>query len=96
MVREYDRRRHFIVRGFNRIGLECCNLKEHFTHSLTSGIPVFLLPSLVERLLDEKKVVTIPGDVFGEAGEGFLRCAYAASIDDIEKPWKEWKTLLIG
>ncbi|WP_440945628.1 hypothetical protein ACSAZL_16140 [Methanosarcina sp. T3] len=35
--------------------------------------------------MEEKKVVAIPGDVFGEAGEGFLRCACAASLDDIRK-----------
>jgi aminotransferase len=85
MVREYDRRRHFIVRGFNRIGLECCNPKGAFYAFPYIGNTGLSSSEFAERLLDEKKVVTIPGDVFGEAGEGFLRCAYAASIDDIRK-----------
>jgi len=85
MVREYDRRRHFIVRGFNRIGLECCKPKGAFYAFPYIGNTGLSSSEFAERLLDEKKVVAIPGDVFGEAGEGFLRCAYAASISDIKK-----------
>lgn len=85
MVREYDRRRHLIVRGFNRIGLECYNPKGAFYAFPYIGDTGLSSSEFAERLLDEKKVVTIPGDVFGDAGEGFLRCAYAASVDDIRK-----------
>ncbi|MDR7665349.1 aminotransferase class I/II-fold pyridoxal phosphate-dependent enzyme [Methanosarcina sp. Z-7115] len=85
MVREYDRRRHLIVRGFNRIGLECYNPKGAFYAFPYIGNTGLSSSEFAERLLDEKKVVTIPGDVFGDAGEGFLRCAYAASVDDIRK-----------
>jgi aminotransferase len=85
MVREYNRRRHFIVRGFNRIGLECRNPKGAFYAFPYVGGTGLSSSDFAERLLNEKKVVTIPGDVFGEAGEGFLRCAYAASMDDIRK-----------
>jgi aminotransferase len=85
MVREYDRRRHFIVRGFNNIGLECCNPKGAFYAFPYIGGTGLSSSEFAERLLDEKKVVTIPGDVFGDAGEGFLRCAYAASMDDLRR-----------
>jgi aminotransferase len=85
MVREYDRRRHFIVRGFNSIGLECCNPKGAFYAFPYIGSTGLSSSEFAERLLDEKKVVTIPGDVFGDAGEGFLRCAYAASMEDLRK-----------
>ncbi|HET8686397.1 MAG TPA: aminotransferase class I/II-fold pyridoxal phosphate-dependent enzyme, partial [Methanosarcina sp.] len=85
MVREYDRRRHFIVRGFNKIGLECCNPKGAFYAFPYIGNTGLSSSDFAERLLEDKKVVTIPGDVFGGAGEGFLRCSYAASIGDIRK-----------
>jgi len=85
MVREYDRRRHFIVKGFNSIGLECFNPKGAFYAFPYIGNTGLSSSEFSERLLNEKKVVTIPGDVFGESGEGFLRCAYAASRDDIKK-----------
>jgi aminotransferase len=85
MTREYDRRRHFIVKGFNSIGLECCNPKGAFYAFPYIGDTGLSSSDFAERLLNEKKVVTIPGEVFGEAGEGFLRCAYAASLDDLRK-----------
>jgi aminotransferase len=85
MVREYDRRRHFIVMGFNSIGLKCLKPKGAFYAFPYMGDTGLSSSEFAERLLDKKKVVTIPGDVFGEAGEGFLRCAYAASMDDLKK-----------
>ena len=37
------------------------------------------------RLLREKNVAVIPGNAFGESGEGFVRCCYAASMKNIAK-----------
>ena len=37
------------------------------------------------RLLQEKHVAVIPGNAFGESGEGFVRCCYAASMKNIAK-----------
>ena len=37
------------------------------------------------RLLNEEKVVVVPGNAFGDSGEGFLRISYAYSIDDLKK-----------
>jgi aspartate/methionine/tyrosine aminotransferase len=44
-------------------------------------------PSLgiADRLLEEWKVITIPGEAFGPGGEGFLRLSFAASETDIER-----------
>ena len=38
-----------------------------------------------ERLLLEERVAVVPGSAFGAGGEGHVRCAYAASIENIEK-----------
>ena len=37
------------------------------------------------RLLDEAGVVCIPGSAFGSVGEGFIRMAYTAKIEDIQE-----------
>lgn len=37
-----------------------------------------------ERLLKEAKVVVIPGNVFGNGGEGYVRISYSVSIENIE------------
>ena len=41
-----------------------------------------------QRLLMEKKVLTVPGDAFGLCGQGFIRCSYATSMEDIVEALK--------
>jgi aminotransferase len=35
--------------------------------------------------LHEEKVAVVPGSAFGACGEGFVRCAYATSMDNIKE-----------
>jgi len=39
--------------------------------------------AIAERLLQNRRVIVIPGEAFGPGGAGFLRVSYAASDDDI-------------
>ncbi|MDY0388177.1 MAG: aminotransferase class I/II-fold pyridoxal phosphate-dependent enzyme [Methanolobus sp.] len=84
MVRDYDRRRHLIVSGLHKIGLECFEPKGAFYAFPSIKNTGLTSDQFAERLLSEQKVVTIPGNVFGEAGTGFLRCSYATSREEIE------------
>ena len=36
------------------------------------------------KLLEEEKVAVVPGNAFGACGEGFVRCCFATSLDDIK------------
>ena len=36
-------------------------------------------------LLKEMNVVVVPGDAFGEYGEGFIRISFATSLEQIQK-----------
>ena len=47
-------------------------------------------------LLTQAKVVAVPGDAFGEAGEGFLRMCYAASEETLEKAVDRIRKYLAG
>ncbi|MCK4491348.1 MAG: aminotransferase class I/II-fold pyridoxal phosphate-dependent enzyme, partial [Candidatus Altiarchaeales archaeon] len=38
-----------------------------------------------ERLLKEAKVAVVPGNTFGEWGEGYVRCSYSVSREDISE-----------
>jgi aspartate aminotransferase len=40
---------------------------------------------LCRRILERRRVITIPGEAFGEQGKGFVRISYAASEDDIRR-----------
>ena len=84
MVEQYQLRRNFIVKGFNRIGLP--------THQPEGAFYIFPcikstgLTSLefCEKLLDEQNVACVPGSAFGNAGEGYIRVSYAYSIEEIK------------
>jgi aminotransferase len=39
----------------------------------------------VEKLLTEEEVLVIPGSSFGSSGEGFIRCSYAYSEDNLRE-----------
>ncbi len=84
MVDEYLRRRNLITRRFNEIGLQC--------HAPGGAFYVFpnisstgLSPEVfAERLLFEKKVAVVPGNVFGITNYQNVRAAYATNYDKIK------------
>ncbi|MBC7242380.1 MAG: aminotransferase class I/II-fold pyridoxal phosphate-dependent enzyme [Anaerolineae bacterium] len=81
----YDRRRRLIVAGLNNIGLSCFEPKGAFYAFpciRTTGLSSM---EFSERLLMEEKVAVVPGSAFGECGEGFVRCSYASSLENIEE-----------
>ena len=85
MKNEYDGRRKIILEGLRQIGIDCFEPKGAFY--VFPSIQKFGLSSEVfcERLLYEEKVAIVPGNAFGEAGEGFARICYAYSVPNINK-----------
>ena len=83
MREQYDQRRRFICDGLNRIGLPCfepCGAFYVFPDIRPTGLSS---DEFCRRLLYEQHVAVIPGNAFGEAGEGFVRCSYAYSVQKI-------------
>ena len=83
MAREYNRRRRVLVDGFRSMGLECfepLGALYVFPCIKSTGMNS---DEFCERLLLEEKVLAVPGNAFGECGEGFIRACYAASMEDI-------------
>lgn len=83
MVTEYNHRRRLILDGFRQMGLDCFEPKGAFY--IFPSIKKTGLTSLefAEQLLMTEKVALVPGDAFGESGEGFVRCSYATSTKNI-------------
>jgi aminotransferase len=81
----YNQRRRFFYQGLKEIGFDVVEPKGAFY--IFPSIKKFGLSSeeFAERLLREKRVVVIPGSVFGECGEGFIRCTYASSLSDLKE-----------
>lgn len=88
MVKEYDRRRRFIVRKLNEIGLPCFEPKGAFYAFPSIEATGMSSEEFAERLLMEERVAVVPGSAFGQCGEGFIRCCYATSLANIEEALK--------
>lgn len=83
MVREYNRRRRVMVDGFRKAGYDCfepLGAFYVFPCIQSSGLNS---EDFCERLLIEEKVLVVPGNAFGECGEGFVRATYATSMENI-------------
>ena len=85
MVNEYDRRRKFIVKRLNEIGLRTG--MPYGAFYTFSNITSFSKNSLKfsQDLLKKAKVAVVPGTEFGNHGEGYIRCSYATDIKLIAK-----------
>ena len=88
MVRDYDRRRRIIVKGFRSIGLSCFEPKGAFYAFPSIKVTGMTSEEFAEKLLMEEKVAVVPGTAFGQCGEGYIRCCYATSLPEIEEAIK--------
>ena len=84
MVAEYDVRRTFIVNEFRKMGLSCFEPKGAFYVFPCIKSTGMSSEEFCERLLKEKKVATVPGNAFGESGEGFIRVSYCNSLTNLK------------
>ncbi len=94
MFISFKQRRNYIVKELNRIGLT--------THMPQGAFYVF--PSIrctgldsetfCERLLEEQNLALVPGNAFGDAGEGFVRISYAYSLEEIKGAISRLETFL--
>ncbi len=94
MVNEYRRRRNFIAAAFAEMGLECHRPLGAF-YAFPS-VARFGLPAkeFALKFLREEKVAVVPGTAFGECGEGFVRCAYATSLDNIKEAMTRFRRFI--
>jgi aminotransferase len=85
MVQEYNRRRRFMVKRLNEIGLSCFEPKGAFYAFPSIKVTGMSSEEFAEKLLLEEKIAVVPGTAFGACGEGFVRCCYATSLSNIEE-----------
>ncbi|WP_031407431.1 aminotransferase [Geobacillus vulcani] len=94
MRSSYRRRRNYFVASLNEIGLPC-HLPGGAFYAFPSIKPTGLTSEqFAERLLIEEKVAVVPGSVFGPSGEGYIRCSYASSLEQLQEAIKRMKRFL--
>ncbi len=83
MMQSFKKRRDYIVEGLNRIGLKCAMPKGAFYVFPSVKSTGLTSEEFCVQLVESEKVAVVPGEGFGECGEGFIRISYAYSIEEI-------------
>lgn len=85
MRESYDQRRRYLLNEFAEMGLPCFEPKGAFY--VFPCIKKFGMTSeeFATKLLHSKKLAVVPGDAFGDCGEGFLRISYAYSLEELKE-----------
>ena len=83
MVDEYNRRRRYIYNGLRSIGIESFEPEGAFYIFPRIGDFGLSGTEFCNKLLYDYKCAIVPGNAFGESGEGFARISYAYSIKHI-------------
>ncbi|WP_372807289.1 aminotransferase class I/II-fold pyridoxal phosphate-dependent enzyme [Pontiella sp.] len=85
MKGEYKKRRNFIHASFEEMGIPCIRPEGAFY--AFADVSKFGMTSkeFALKLLDEQNVACVPGTAFGPCGEGFIRCSYATSLEEIKE-----------
>ncbi len=80
---EYDMRRRLVVKRFNAMGLNCFEPEGAFYAFPCIKSTGLNSEEFCTRLLKSKSVAVVPGNAFGDSGEGFVRVSYSFSIKHI-------------
>jgi aspartate/methionine/tyrosine aminotransferase len=86
MLVEYEKRRAIVHQGLNAIDGISCILPESTFYAFPNCSKIGLSSwKLAKYLVREHKVALVPGNIFGNNGEGFLRLSFAADAEKLEE-----------
>ncbi|MFB6236336.1 MAG: pyridoxal phosphate-dependent aminotransferase [Halopenitus sp.] len=78
MTESFERRRDLLLSGFEAAGIDCPKPKGAF----------YAMPEVPEGFVDEcldRGVIVVPGEAFGEQGEGRVRISYATDEEELRE-----------
>ena len=83
MKKQYDMRRRLVVGSFQKMGLDC--FEPHGAFYCFPSIKSTGLTSeqFCHGLINSKHVAVVPGNAFGECGEGYIRVSYSYSLNHL-------------
>lgn len=85
MRAEYKRRRNLLFNSFTEMGLPCKRPRGAFYAFPYVGHFGLSSKEFALRFLEAEKVAVVPGSAFGPSGEGYIRCAYATGMEDLQE-----------
>ena len=94
MKQDYDMRRRYTVNLFNEMGLTCFEPEGAFYVFPSIRSTGLSSEAFCEKLILAKRVAVVPGNAFGDCGEGYIRVSYCYSIDNIRKAAEKIKEFI--
>ena len=94
MREAYDERRQYLVKALNDMGLTCFEPRGAFYVFPSIAVTGLTSQEFCERLLHEASVAVVPGDAFGESGEGHVRISYAYSMEQLQTAMEKIREFL--
>lgn len=85
---EYNQRRRYIVKAFNDLGLDCFTPEGAFYVFPCIKSTGMNSTDFCEKLVYNKKIAVVPGNAFGDCGEGYVRVSYAYSLSHLKEAVK--------
>lgn len=90
----YNRRRRLMLDAFRDMGLDCFEPRGAFYCFPSIRNTGLDSETFCQRLLHEKKVVCVPGNAFGQSGEGHIRCCYATDVNKMVEAFGKMKEFI--
>ncbi len=94
MRSDYEMRRRLVVGKFNEMGLTCFEPKGAFYCFPCIKSTGLSSEEFCTRLLNAKGVAVVPGDAFGDCGEGYVRVSYSYSLNHLKEALKRIKEFI--
>ncbi len=91
MRQAYNQRRRFLLNAFKEMNVKC--FEPYGAFYVFPCIKEFGMTSeeFATRFLEEEKVAAVPGNAFGDSGEGYLRISYAYSLENLKIAMERFK-----
>lgn len=94
MRTDYNHRRRYLLDELDKIGLKCFEPKGAFYVFPSIQSTGLTSEEFCERLIMQQNIAVIPGNAFGDCGEGFVRMCYATSLTELKEAIRRIKLFL--
>ena len=95
MREQYDMRRRMLLDRLVGMGLDCIEPKGAFYIFPSIRSTGLSSEEFCQQLLYAQKVAVIPGDAFGEGGEGYVRISYSYSLEHLTEAMRRIERFLL-
>ena len=91
MRSEYNARRKFIRQGLEELGFPCFEPLGAFYIFPNISVLGMSSEEFCEKLIYEQRLAVVPGNAFGNSGEGHVRISYAYSKENLKEALRRLK-----